>query len=49
METQEGSRVLRIFSYLGAFAKYQKATGTFVMPVSVRPHGTTHLKRDEFS
>jgi hypothetical protein len=37
--------------FLGAFAKFRKATISFVMSVcpSVRPHGTTRLPQGSFS
>ena len=34
---------------VGAFAKLQKASNSFVLSRSVRPHGTTRLAMDEFS
>jgi hypothetical protein len=39
------------WSFIGAFAKFRKATVSFVMSVSpsIRPHGTTWLPLDGFS
>ena len=39
------------FIFLGAFAKFRKATNSFVVSfrLSVRPHGTTPLLLDGFS
>ena len=40
-----------VYAFLGAFAKFRKATISFVMSVrlSVRPHETARLPLDGFS
>ena len=50
LRTYEDTFFCQITWFLGAFAKLQKATISFVMRVcpSVRPHGTTQLPLDEF-
>jgi hypothetical protein len=51
VQTQEGSRVLRILSFLGAFAKYRNATVSLVVSLSIRmeqlgSHGRIFMKFD---
>jgi hypothetical protein len=36
-------------AFVGAFAKLQTASNSFVLSRSVRPHGTTKLAMDELS
>jgi hypothetical protein len=42
---------MRFDGFLGAFAKFRKSTGSFILSLrlSIRPHETIRLPQEEFS